>query len=53
MTDAVCARCRDAAAALGYPEAACDALVRYVEAVLREGERVNLTGAKTLDVVDA
>jgi 16S rRNA (guanine527-N7)-methyltransferase len=49
VTDPARARCREAAEALGYPAAACETLVRFVEAVLREGERVNLTGAKTLD----
>jgi 16S rRNA (guanine527-N7)-methyltransferase len=39
----------EAARALGYPDGAAASLVRYVEAVVSESARVNLTGAKSLD----
>jgi 16S rRNA (guanine527-N7)-methyltransferase len=47
--EAAIRRCEDAARALGYPPEASAALVRYVEAVLSEGERLNLTAARDLD----
>ena len=43
------ARLLVAAEGLGFPAAGLPVLARYVAAVLDEGERVNLTGAKTLD----
>jgi 16S rRNA (guanine527-N7)-methyltransferase len=43
------ARAHEAALAFGYPSSAADVLVAYVEAVLAEGEHVNLTGARSLD----
>jgi 16S rRNA G527 N7-methylase RsmG len=44
------ARLRAATERYGYPPGALEALMRHVEAVLAENERVNLTGARSLGV---
>lgn len=51
--EAAVARLSEAAERHAYPSGAADVLVRYVEAVLAENERVNLTGSRTLaDALD-
>jgi 16S rRNA G527 N7-methylase RsmG len=46
-------RLRAETARHGYPPGAADVLARYVEAVLAESEKVNLTGSRTLaDALD-